>query len=362
MERFFIFIAILAMPLSSCDMLPAENDGEGIIVLSLRPAESLTRSGSLREWTNVRVENTLYALDTNSFLLSIHDSYGQKVYSGKYSERPDEIIVVPGTYDIKLHSEEFKAPRFNAPMFGDEQTVIVERNKKVNVVLRCRQLNAGLRLEFSESFNKRYIYAVRLRDANGETPYPKTTEDYCYFLPGAVEMIYKEDGRDTVLMSRILNAGEMLLLTLTYSENSMYNVSNMKLEMDTSRVWASEKYNTALKIPYGVLSIEEAKERVGEKDLSVSGFILGGDATERTMRIAPPFTSASHIVIAPSMMERNRNNCFVVELPSGEIREALNLVVNDDLLGSPIVVVGDIVESYYGYTGIKRTEDFTLLD
>ena len=80
------------------------------------------------------------------------------------------------------------------------------------------------------------------------------------------------------------------------------------------------------------------------------------------MRIAPPFTSASHIVIAPSMMERNRNNCFVVELPSGEIREALNLVVNDDLLGSPIVVVGDIVESYYGYTGIKRTEDFTLLD
>ena len=60
---------------------------------------------------------------------------GQKIYSGKYSERPEEIIVSPGTYDVKLHSMEFGKPRFNAPLFGDEQTVIVEKNKTVNVTL-----------------------------------------------------------------------------------------------------------------------------------------------------------------------------------------------------------------------------------
>ena len=214
MERFFIFIAVLAMPLSSCNMLPEEDGGEGKIVLSLRPAESLTRSGSLQEWTDVRVDNTLYALDTNSFLLSIHDSEGQKIYSGKYSERPEEIIVSPGSYDVKLHSMEFAEPRFNAPLFGDEQTVIVEKNKTVNVTLLCRQLNAGLCLEFSESFNKRYIYAVRLKDGYGEVSYPKTTKDYCFFLPGEVKMIYKENNADTVLMTRTLVAGEMLRLTL----------------------------------------------------------------------------------------------------------------------------------------------------
>lgn len=361
MERFFIFIAMLAMPLSSCNMLPEEDDGEGKIVLSLRPAESLTRSGSPQEWTDVRVDNTLYALDTNSFLLSIHDSEGQKIYSGKYSERPEEIIVSPGSYDVKLHSMEFVKPRFNAPLFGDEQTVIVEKNKTVNVTLLCRQLNAGLCLEFSESFNKRYIYAVRLKDGYGEVPYPKTTKDYCFFLPGEVKMIYKENNTDTVLMTRTLVAGEMLRLTLTYSENSMYNVSNLNIDIDTARVWKNEIYNTALKIPEGVLSIEEARQRVGEKDLSIFGFVIGGDATEKTMRIAPPFTSATHFVIAPSTSERNRNNCFVVELPSGKIRDALNLVVHRDLLGAPIVIVGDVVDSYYGYIGVKKTQDYTLL-
>ena len=79
------------------------------------------------------------------------------------------------------------------------------------------------------------------------------------------------------------------------------------------------------------------------------------------MRIAPPFTSATHFVIAPSTSERNRNNCFVVELPSGKIRDALNLVVHRDLLGAPIVIVGDVVDSYYGYIGVKKTQDYTLL-
>ena len=55
MERFFIFIAILAIPLSSCDMLPAENDGEGIIVLSLRPAEPERHTKSkTRKTVNMR--------------------------------------------------------------------------------------------------------------------------------------------------------------------------------------------------------------------------------------------------------------------------------------------------------------------
>lgn len=385
MKSYLFFVAMLAIPLSSCEMLPEEREGEGSIILRLQPAESLTRSfvtkgssGSADgrdggnggefagepdgDWTDVTVNNTVMALDTNSFKLSIYDSQGKKIYSGKYSERPEEIIVTPGSYDIKLHSVEFKTPKFNAPMFGDEQTVIVEKDKKVNVVLRCRQLNAGLRLEYTESFNKRYIFNVRVKDAHGEAYFPKATKDYCYFLPGQVEMIYKENGKDTTLMTRVLNAGEMLHLVLTYSQNSMYNVSRISIDMDTSRVWASEKYNTALKIPPGVLSIEEAKKRVGEKDLSVFGFILGGDATERTMRIGPPFSVATHIVIAPTMLERNRNNCFVVELPNGRIRDALNLVVNDNLLGSPIVVVGDVVESYYGYIGIKKTDDFTLLN
>ena len=66
-------------------------------------------------------------------------------------------------------------------------------------------------------------------------------------------------------------------------------------------------------------------------------------------------------MIAPSMSERNRNNMMVVELPSGEIRDGLNLVVTPENLGRPVVVTGTIVQSYYGYTGIKSTKSYTLL-
>ena len=61
------------------------------------------------------------------------------------------------------------------------------------------------------------------------------------------------------------------------------------------------------------------------------------------------------------MSERNRYNMFAVELPSGDIREALNLVDNRDVLGSAIVVTGNIVESYFGYPGIKSTKACTVL-
>jgi hypothetical protein len=43
-----------------------------------------------------------------------------------------------------------------------------------------------------------------------------------------------------------------------------------------------------------------------------------------------------------------------VQLPAGEVREALNLVDNPELLGRKIVVRGDIVDSYYGLTGLKN--------
>ena len=61
------------------------------------------------------------------------------------------------------------------------------------------------------------------------------------------------------------------------------------------------------------------------------------------------------------MTERNRDNMFVVELPSGAVREALNLVVNSGLLGMPVVVTGTIVESYYGHVGVKSTKSYALL-
>ena len=74
-----------------------------------------------------------------------------------------------------------------------------------------------------------------------------------------------------------------------------------------------------------------------------------------------PFSSATTLVIAPSMSERNRNNMMVVELPQGSVRNALNLVSHPDYLGRPVLVTGTITASYYGYPGVKNTKGYMLL-
>ena len=61
------------------------------------------------------------------------------------------------------------------------------------------------------------------------------------------------------------------------------------------------------------------------------------------------------------MKVRNRNLCIAVELPSGTVRDGLNLVVNPELIGSPVVVCGNVVDSYYGYVGLKGTKRYILL-
>ena len=49
-----------------------------------------------------------------------------------------------------------------------------------------------------------------------------------------------------------------------------------------------------------------------------------------------------------------------VQLLKGDIRDALNLVDNPELLGRKVYMKGDIVESYYGIPGIKNITDFVI--
>ena len=49
-----------------------------------------------------------------------------------------------------------------------------------------------------------------------------------------------------------------------------------------------------------------------------------------------------------------------MQLPAGDVREALNLVDNPENLGRRLYVKGDLVEAYYGIPGIKNVTEFEL--
>ena len=56
----------------------------------------------------------------------------------------------------------------------------------------------------------------------------------------------------------------------------------------------------------------------------------------------------------------DRSACLSVNLPSGRVRDALNLVDNQSLLGRKVCIKGNIVEAYYGIPGLKGIVDFEL--
>ena len=300
-------------------------------------------------------------IDTNSFILAIYSTGGEKIYEGRYGDRPQEISVTPGGYEIGLYSRKFNPPVLDTPVFGEEHTIVVTDNEQVRVSFMCRQMNAGVRLTFTDDFKKKFPGdGVYLKQGEKELPYRYAQSKYAYVSTAPFLISYRYGSKDTVLLEKSLEAGQMVTMKLSYNA-SRTSASVFKMKVDTTREWLGMNCNIGLKIPAGAVTIEEAKNMVGEKNIKVFGYVFGGDPTTTTVRVGPPFSSRTSMVIAPSMSERNRNNMMVVELPSGEIRDGLNLVVNPENLGRPVVVTGTIVQSYYGYTGIKGTKSYTLL-
>lgn len=299
--------------------------------------------------------------DTNDFVLKVYSTDGNKVYHGKYGARPKDFTVLPGGYEIGLYSREYKLPKFDIPVFGDSLTVIVQEDEQLAIRFNCKQISSGLKISFSEDFKRRFPGAgLSIAQGSGKLEYNYTETRYAYLNNDFFTLVYNSGRGDTILLQKKIPEAQMINMKLTYTIPDGYN-STFKVTVDTTKEWISDNHNIGLKIPTGVYTIEEAKKLVGEKNISVFGFIYGGDPTTVAVRIAPPFTSTATFVISTSMGERNRNNCFVVELPSGKIRDALNLVGRPGLLGRAIVITGEIVPSYFNYIGVKGTKSYAFI-
>ena len=67
---------------------------------------------------------------------------------------------------------------------------------------------------------------------------------------------------------------------------------------------------------------------------------------------ASNFTSETNILVAASVDEKDVNNCLPVQLPSGKVREGLNLKANASNYKKEVLLYGNI-EKYFGAVGIK---------
>lgn len=308
--------------------------------------------------------------DTNDFILDVKAPDGETVYSGKYGDSPEMLVVEAGSCEISVRSADPGAPVFNRPRFGDYQCVVVPPNGTVNAVLDCRQMNAGMKLNVAPDFLETYPGCVLfLKSAGGRLMYSYSEKRYAYFEPGDVSLVLvSEESGERALLTKRLKSAEMLSLNV-YASRMNGMSPGITINLDTARVWKRENYVISSDSMKGSsadnsLTVRQAKESVGMKGVWVSGYIVGGDMTSSPTGLScgGPFKSDTHMAIASRSSVTGKASCIAVQLPKGTVRDVLNLPGHPDMRGRWVSVRGDIVEDYFGVEGLKNVSDYYLSD
>ena len=137
------------------------------------------------------------------------------------------------------------------------------------------------------------------------------------------------------------------------------------MAVDTTRNWLNGSYviggdNSGGSGFNDAMTVAEALKSIGSEDVWVSGYVVGGDLSSASASFEKPFSSRTNIVLGPRSSTTDRASCLSVQLPSGDLRDAVNLVDNPDMLGRKVCLKGDLVESYYGLPGLKSVDDLVL--
>ncbi len=110
--------------------------------------------------------------------------------------------------------------------------------------------------------------------------------------------------------------------------------------------------------PYNVVKAQGVNSGEGW----VKGYIVGtvdGISWQDDINFEGDFQSATNIVIADSPDEIRPEYCMPVQLPSGEIRDILNLNSNADNHKKEVMIYGELM-NYYGVPGIKNTTGYWM--
>ena len=350
-KRFVVTAVIASVILASCSNADP-SDGESRVVFNFaEPLQTVaTRAGS--------------PFDTNSFILKITDLSGGTIYEGAYGSRPSDLKVRSGTYEVSVVSQEFIAPAFEKPQYGDSQIFVASNGDDVNVSFLCKMLNSGISISLTDAFKARFPAGkLVLKQDCGSLDYAYGETRTGCFKTGNVAFYYSKDGIETALFNRNVNCGERHCLTLNASSDE--SASGFSISVDTTFLRIAEAITVGEEFSGAdgtsvekALSIAAAKERTGDT-CWVWGYIVGGDLTSTSVKFSGPFEKSSNLALASAANETERTNCFSVELSKAAVKSGLNLVDNPGNLGKKVFIKG-IVSTYFGLTGLKSVSEYTF--
>ena len=146
-----------------------------------------------------------------------------------------------------------------------------------------------------------------------------------------------------------------------------YEVKNFKVEERVAEAGPELPENESSKEkPYSVaMAMEKYDAELTQPEVWVKGFIVGyidGASLENGSvfgAVAPEGgeVSSTNLLIADNAEETDYTKCIPVQLPSGDLREALNLQAHPENLGKSVTLVGSL-EAYFRVCGLKSVTDY----
>lgn len=306
--------------------------------------------------------------DTNDFKLLIKDGAGKVIFEDKFGNVPEKMIVESGTYNISVRSSDFDKPEFSAPVFGDDQCVVVPPGGLQSVDILCSQVNSGVRLKVESNFLTSFPKgALFLKSSEGRLMYSYSEKRIAYFHPGEVSLIIDNDGTQSNLLTRTLEPKEILTVGISAPEpsSSEGGVGEIRISIDTTRNWTGTDItiggdSSTGSVPENAIDVTTARKSIGAEDVWVYGYIVGSFKSTNHIQFESPFPTSTNLAISGKTSASTNDVCVSVELKKGAMRDALNLVDHPENRGKKVFFKGDIVEAYYGIPGVKNITEYVV--
>lgn len=127
----------------------------------------------------------------------------------------------------------------------------------------------------------------------------------------------------------------------------------------------AKPYNVAQIVAMNPQSTTESP--AGGSGIWVRGYIVGSMPTggSSTTLAGTNFSTAdaatTNIVVGPTADCTDASKCIGIQLPSGSVRNALNLSENPSMLGAEVALFGDVMK-YCSGPGLKNTSKYTIVN
>lgn len=205
----------------------------------------------------------------------------------------------------------------------------------------------------------------------------KVNFDLCLTQTGSVEktaelvvtganltnaITYSVNGANTSVTGDLTTTGGTLNVKFSanadgeYSDTIILTSGTLTQKVAVEAVVLTTAGNGSKEAPFSVADVVKINNRLPlSEKYWVQGYMVGCAANGGELAAS---LAATNVALGDAADQTK--NCVPVELPSGDIRTALNLVDHADYVGRQVKVYGQLI-SYFLFTGVKAISDYELI-